>query len=153
DDPLPDKLHARWDDWRNGLKDLVMVNIQRCVKPRDFGAVKVAEMHHFSDASTSGYGQCSFLRLIDDSDQVHCSLLMGKSRVTPLKPITIPRLELSAALLSVKIGSSLEQELDFKGLSLSHFYWTDSKVVLGYLSNEARRFHVFIQDSADKGSH
>lgn len=144
DDPLPDKLHARWDDWRSGLKDLVMVNIQRCVKPRDFGAVKVAEMHHFSDASTSGYGQCSFLRLIDDSDQVHCSLLMGKSRVTPLKPITIPRLELSAALLSVKIGSSLEQELDFKGLSLSHFYWTDSKVVLGYLSNEARRFHVFV---------
>ena len=70
-----------------------MIKIQRCVKPKDFGTVVVAEMHHYSDASTSGYGQCSFLRLINESDQVHCSLLLGKSRVTPLKPITIPRLE------------------------------------------------------------
>lgn len=101
-------------------------------------------MHQFSDASTSGYDQCSYLRLIDESDQVHCSLLLGKSRVTPLKPVTVPRLELSAAVLSVKIASALVQELDLKGLSLSHFCWTDSKFVLGYLSNEARRFHVFV---------
>ena len=144
DDPLPEKLYSRWDKWRSGLKDLTMIKIQRCVKPKDFGTVTVAEMHHFSDASTSGYGQCSFLRLINESDRVHCSLLLGKSRVTPLKPITIPRLELSAALLSVKIASFLDQELDFKGLSVSHFYWTDSKVVIGYLLNEARRFHVFV---------
>ena len=144
DDPLPDKLRSRWDNWRSGLKDLAMIKIQRCLKPKDFGTVKVAEMHHFSDASTSGYGQCSFLRLINESDHVHCSLLIGKSRVTPLKPITIPRLELSAGLMSVKIASSLDQELDLKGLSLSHIFWTDSKVVLGYLSNEARRFHIFV---------
>lgn len=121
-----------------------MIKFQRCVKPKDFGTVVLAEMHHFSDASTSGYGQCSFLRLINESDQVHCSLLLGKSCVTPLKPITIPRLELSAALLSVKIASFLDQEVDLKGLSVSHFYWTDSKVVIRYLSNEARRFHVFV---------
>ena len=67
---------------------------------------------------------------------------MGKSRVVPLKPITIPRLELSAALLSVKVGLLLNQELDYQ--NLVNVYWTDSKVVLGYLSNEAPRFHVFV---------
>ncbi len=143
DDPLPDNLRAKWDNWRRDLVESISsLNIQRCVKPDGFGKVEVTEVHHFSDASTGGYGQCSYLRLVNSSGQVHCSLLMGKSRVVPLKPITIPRLELSAALLSVKTASLIEQELDYE--NLSHVYWTDSKVVLGYLSNEARRFHVFV---------
>ena len=60
-------------------------------------SLKKIELDHFSDASTEGYGQCSYFRLVGTSEQVHCSLVMGKARVTPLKPITIPRLELTAA--------------------------------------------------------
>ena len=86
------------------------------MKPKDFGEAEVVEVHHFSDASCSGYGQCSYLRLVNESGQVHCSLLIGKSRVVILKPITIPRLELSAALLSVKMGIFLDQELDYANL-------------------------------------
>ena len=51
-----------------------------------------AELHHFSDASQSGYGQCSYLRLMDKKKRVHCSLVIGKARVAPLKLVTIPRL-------------------------------------------------------------
>ena len=142
DDPLPDELYAKWEKWRSGLKDLESLKIQRCVKSEDFGNIELAEVHHFSDASSTGYGQCSFLRLINEKGHVHCSFLMGKSRVIPLKPITIPRLELSAALLSVNVGSLLDQELDYR--NLSHFFWTDSTVVLSYLLTEARRFHVYV---------
>ena len=142
DDPLSDPLRAKWERWCRSLEELKSLDVNRCVKPEDFGEAKVVEVHHFSDASCSGYGQCSYLRLVNESGQVHCSLLIGKSRVVPLKPITIPRLELSAALLSVKMGIFLDQELDYA--NLTHFYWTDSKVVLGYLANEARRFHVFV---------
>ena len=99
------------------------------MKPKDFGEAKVVEVHHFSDASCSGPGQCSYLRLVNQSGQVHFSLLVGKSRVVPLKLTIIPRLKLSAALLSVKMGIFLDQELDYA--NLTHFYWTDSKVVLG----------------------
>ncbi|KAK6178278.1 hypothetical protein SNE40_013082 [Patella caerulea] len=67
---------------------------------------------------------------------------MSKSRVTPLKPITIPRLELSAALVSVKVSNQLRAELDYENVIES--YWTDSKVVLGYINNDARRFHTFV---------
>ena len=67
---------------------------------------------------------------------------MGKSRVVPVKPATIPGLELSAAVMSVKIGSMLQQELDYE--KVSQVYWSDSKVVLGYISNEARRFRVYV---------
>ena len=67
---------------------------------------------------------------------------MGKSRVAPLKPVTIPRLELTAAVVASKIGCVLRKELECKGVKET--YWTDSKTVLGYINNDARRFHVFV---------
>ena len=84
----------------------------------------MVELHHFSDASQAGYGQCSYLRLLNESHQAHCSLVMGKSRVTPLKSVTIPRLELTAAVASVSISQWLGHELDYQ--DFTEFFWTDS---------------------------
>lgn len=96
----------------------------------------------FSDASTMGYGQCSYIRLVDDQDNIHCSLVMAKSRVTPLKSITIPRLELTAAVVSVRMKLLLRNELEYT--NMTEWFWTDSNVVLGYIANNTRRFHVFV---------
>lgn len=67
---------------------------------------------------------------------------MGKARVAPLKPVTVPRLELTAAVVSVKTSAQLQQQLDYEGIE--EVFWTDSKVVLGYIANETRRFHIFV---------
>ncbi|XP_053391972.1 uncharacterized protein LOC128554687 [Mercenaria mercenaria] len=120
DDPLPEQLHAKWQRWWQGLHSLASLKINRCVNPESFGEVSRVELHHFSDASSVGYGQCSYIRLVNHENTVHCALLMGKSRVIPLKPITIPRLELVAAVLSVKIGNLLQQELRYE--DITHVY-------------------------------
>ena len=142
DDPIGDQLRPRWEQWRNELRLLEGLKIPRCYKPEEFGDPKVVELHHFSDASQAGYGQCSYLRLLNESDQAHCSLVMGKSRVTPLKSVTIPRLELTAAVVSVRVSQWLGHELDYQ--DVTEFFWTDSKVVMGYINNVTRRFHVFV---------
>ena len=103
---------------------------------------KSYELHNFADASTSGYGQCSYLRVKDEDGNVNVSLVMGKSRVAPLKITTIPRLELTAAVVSAKVGVMLQEELNYA--NLKQFFWTDSKVVLGYINNDAERFHTFV---------
>ena len=95
-----------------------------------------------SDASQTGYGQCSYLRLVDENGRIHCSLVLGKARVAPLRSVTIPRLELTAVTVSVRVASVLKKELDYE--ELQDLYWTDSKVVLGFISNESRRFHVYV---------
>ena len=123
---------------------LQSISIPRCYKPKDFGEIVRTELHHFCDASVQGYGQCSPFRLVDDTNKVHCAFVMGKSRVAPIKPITIPRLELTAAVCSVRINQQIHRELEYQ--IDEDFYWTDSKVVLGYISNERRRFHVFVSN-------
>ena len=139
---MPDDIRAKWEKWRGELHELAELKIRRCYKPDNFGEVKLVELHSFSDASINGYGQCSYLRMVNNRDEVHCSLVMAKSRVTPLKPVTVPRLELTAAMVSTKISSFLLKELSYE--DIHEFFWTDSKVVLGYISNEARRFHTFV---------
>ncbi|XP_071482161.1 uncharacterized protein [Diadema antillarum] len=142
DDPLSEELRTRWERWRSDLLTLPTVSINRCYKPADFGEVKFSEYHHFADASTSGYGQCTYLRVANPEGQVHCSLVIGKARVAPLKMVTIPRLELTAAVVAVKVKAFLDTELQLEGAT--HTFWTDSKVVLGYINNDEKRFHVFV---------
>lgn len=83
DDPIPDDLRFQWEFWLQGLQNLSEVRIQRGYLPSSFKEVQSYELHHFSDASTSGYGECSYLRTISTAGEVHCSLVMGKSRVSP----------------------------------------------------------------------
>lgn len=142
DEPLPDEVRSQWEIWLMALPLLSDIKIQRCHIPNTFGSVQHYELHHFADASETGYGQCTYLRITNASGEVHCSFVMGKSRVTPSKITTIPRLELTAAVVAVKVSNLLKKELNIQ--NLQEYFWTDSRVVLGYINNEARRFHVFV---------
>ena len=142
DSPVPEYLHPQWEKWRREIVQLEKLEIQRCFKPDNFGPVKAVEVHYFSDASVEGYGQCSYLRLINELDQAHCSFIVGKARVTPLKHKTIPRLELAAATTSARMSEFVRNELEYP--EMKEFFWTDSRVVLGYINNEAKRFHVYV---------
>ena len=144
DEPLAPELAQRFHAWVNTLDFLKNVEIPRCVKPSTFQTVVVAELHVFADASTSGYGACAYLRLVDSNSSVHCTLVAAKSRVLPSKSITIPRLELSAAVVAAKLGFMLVEELKSVYSMLSVYYWSDSLVTLGYILNSARKFHTFV---------
>ena len=71
DEPLPDELCPKWEQWRSDLAQLDDVTISRAYLPAGFGKVTKTELHHFSDASLKGYGQCSYLRLQNKDDASH----------------------------------------------------------------------------------
>lgn len=141
DEPLPDDLRPRWESWLFDLKNLADVKIKRCYLPSEFKEVQRYELHYFADASVTGYGACTYMRAISDTGQIHCSLVAGKARVAPTKVTTVPRLELSAAVVAARMSDMLRKELE---IDAQEVFWTDSKVVLGYVNNDARRFHVFV---------
>ncbi len=74
--------------------------VNHCIKPRDFGEPVTVQLHLLSDASQVGYRATSYVRL-ERNYKIHAAFLLGKSRVAPLKQTTIPRLELTAAVLAV----------------------------------------------------
>ena len=142
DDCIPEHLETQWKQWKSQLKMLEEIEVDRCIKPKKFGKVVNTSLHHFSDASDVGYGQATYIRLVNRDGDIHCSLLIGKSRVAPLKTIAIPRMELIAATVSVKVASMVKKQIE---LNIdSETFWTDSKVVLGYIQNESKRFKVFV---------
>ena len=112
DDYIPEDYRTKWLRWCAELPLLEQFHIDRCHKPPDFGPVVSRQLHLFSDASTMGYGCVAYLRLRDDTDRIHCSFLMGKARLSPVKAITVPRLELTAVTVSVRVGQMLYEELE-----------------------------------------
>ena len=136
DDPISEDVRPRWEQWKSDLLRLKELQITRCFEKRNMGKRKTYELHNFADASTYGYGQCSYLRVRDENENVNVTLVMGKSRVAPSKIVTVPRLELTAAVVSAKVGAMLQEELNYA--NLKQYFWTDSKVVLGYINNEAK---------------
>ena len=142
DEPLPEEVRPRWERWKRDLLHLDELQIPRCFEPKTLNGKKTYQLHSFADTSSSGYGQCSYLRVKDEEKNVQVSLVMGKSRVAPTKITTIPRLELTAAVFSAKVAVMVQKELNYA--NLKQYFWTDSKVVLGYINNDAKRFHTFV---------
>jgi hypothetical protein len=142
DDDLPHDLNTMWLKWLDDLPLLSEVRISRCEKPKEFGNVQTWELHHFSDASREAYGAVSYLRGIDEYGKISSCLVMAKSRLAPLKQLTIPRLELLAATTSVRLDNMLRKELRID-IHRSYF-WTDSTIVLYYVRNEDKVFQTFV---------
>ena len=142
DAPIPKHLEEEWWNWCSEIVHLKDVAINRSFGISDAVRPKSVELHHFSDASIKAYGQCSYIRLLDSNGQPHVSFCMGKARVAPLHYTTIPRLELMAAVISTRMAKTLERELKFE--HCKHFFYTDSQVVLGYINNDVKRFHVYV---------
>ncbi|XP_078032247.1 uncharacterized protein LOC144467474 [Epinephelus lanceolatus] len=141
DEVIPHSLSKKWFEWLEDLQKVAEFNVDRCVKPRDFGDPATVQLHHFSDPSQVGYGTVSYLRLEKD-DRVQVAFLLGKARVAPLKQTTIPRLELTASVLAVRVDKMLQKELQLN-LEKSVF-WTDSTTVLKYICKGTRRFQTFV---------
>ena len=76
--------------------------------------------------------------MASETGGVYCSLLLRKSRDVPKKFASMPRLGLTAAVLSVKMACLLKKELKLE--KIKEWFWTDSRVVIGYIKNDSRRF-------------
>lgn len=86
-------------------------------------------LHHFSDTSITGYGECIYFRAVNTNGNVHCSPVMGKVCVAPTKVTTVPQLELSVAAVAARMGAVLKNELEIDGLQ--EYFWTYSKSSVG----------------------
>jgi hypothetical protein len=141
DDPILYKHLLRWKNWQEVPK-IEQLRVPRCFKPPEFGEIASSQLHHFSDTLQRGYGAVSYLRLTNQNAQIHCSFVMGKARLALLKETTIPRLELSTAVVATRLDKMIRAEIDIP-IDTSLF-WTESTCVIGYIANKDKRFQMFV---------
>ncbi|UYV69517.1 hypothetical protein LAZ67_6003885 [Cordylochernes scorpioides] len=105
-----------------------------CFNLRDWDSyVEKTTLHIFCDASQFAYATCIFLR-IEKEDRVDIQLIQARTRVAPLKKLTIPRLELLACLIGARLAANVIQDLEFE--EIPRFYWTDSTNALCWIQRE-----------------
>ncbi|CAI2732197.1 unnamed protein product [Schistosoma spindalis] len=141
DEEIPSEECKRWLEILSELQRVENVSFPRCVLfPQSDRSL--LELHIFCDASEIGYGAVAYIRSCILDTGIYSRLITAKARVTPLKVQTIPRLELTAAVLAARMGSQLQSELDIKFAEVK--FWTDSMIVLHYIRNEKSQFKTFI---------
>lgn len=153
DSPLPTSLMTKWRQFLEELTVLSQVSIPRHI---DIRQVKEVQLVGFADASQRGYAAIVFLRTVDNLGQFNVYFIACKTKVAPLKSsqndttLTIPRLELCAALLLAKLLSHhfklLENIIAIDRIRA----WTDSTVVLAWLTQDQKHFKIFVTNRVSK---
>lgn len=142
DTPLPLEKQTQWKAWTNSLTELEQVCIQRAYIPVSMSCCKWIELCVFTDASTLAIAAVAYLRALDSEGRWHVGFVMGKSKLAPHSMHTVPRLELCAAVLAVELAEVIQSEIDIELQAVRFF--TDSRIVLGYIHNSSRRFYTYV---------
>lgn len=142
DEQISDKLLERWHIWLEVLPLVEKVEISRCYRSRTSLTDDLeVQMHTFVDASDSALAAAVYLRFIQ-GDVIECALVAAKTRVASLKLVSIPRLELQAALIGARLAKTVAESLTIP--IGQRFYWTDNRDVMCWINSDHRRYSQFV---------
>lgn len=141
DDALPDGISTRWKNFKTELSLLENIVIPRWTRTLK---TSTCELHGFSDASKLGMSAVVYLKINSTSNIHNITLICAKTKVAPLKRLTILRLELAAALLLAKLVKYVTATIEVK---INHVYlWTDSSVTLSWIKSHPSKWEDFIRN-------
>ena len=123
------------------MVEMVTVQTPRCHHTLGYRASDV-QLHIFSDASEAASGTVAYLKFLFEIDKPHCSFVMSKTKLAPMKIISLPRLEINAAVLGLRLYKIIIKEVNLPIQNIA--FGTGSVLVLQYIRNETHRFKVFV---------
>lgn len=146
DSPSKDIIEI-WTKFKAEMPKLADIKI-----PRHVGSNSISrlELHGFCDASQTGYASVVYFRVEDTLNNIKTFLVCAKCRVSPLKTISIARLELLAAVLLADLVSFVKESYTDLVIFDAIHAWSDSMVTLAWLSSSPHKWKTFI---ANRVSH
>ncbi|XP_012232189.1 uncharacterized protein [Linepithema humile] len=145
DEPLPADLSTRWETYRDSLRSLTEVRIPRWTGQSKH--VSSIEYYGFSDASLKSISAVVYMRITCSND-VEVMLIAAKSKVAPIKTLSVPRLELNGAVLLVKLLQYVIETMQLS--SIPTYCWTDSTIVLKWLKKHPSTWVTFVANRVSK---
>ena len=140
DDPIPEPLRLCHQTWREELPLLADMALPRCYFLPE--AALTLQLHGFSDASKKAFSAVIYIRATYEHSSPTCMLVVAKTRVAPLKPRTIPELELCGATLLAELLATTRTTLNISSEQVTA--WCDSTIVLCWLNNCPSRYKTFV---------
>ncbi|XP_051862317.1 uncharacterized protein LOC127565806 [Drosophila albomicans] len=144
DDSLPADLTEQWTSFLRNYSSLQDIRIPRWT---NYAPGAKIQFHGFCDASQSAYGAALYAR-VETAGQVSVSLLTAKTRVAPIKTVSLPRLELCGALLLAELSAALLPH--FPTPDAETYLWTDSTIVLAWLDKQPCKWTTFVANRVAK---
>ena len=136
DESLPDELVESWQEYVR-----VMTSVPDVAVPRLIFYSRCVSLHMFSDASELAFGCCAYIVGTSNS-----RLVMSKGRVAPLKEMTVPKLELTAALLSVRMARYILTSYKYEVVIDSVTFWIDSSCALQWIVSVEAHKNIFVRN-------
>ena len=142
DQKVPQDVFSRWKLWLAVLLKMGDVRIPRCYFPQyDPNSYRSLQLHIFVDASEQAFAACAYFRIVDRGT-VRCCLVASKTKVAPLKPLSIPRLELMAAVIGARLKKTI---IENHSLRIQQtFFHSDAGTVLSWIRSDPRRYRQFV---------
>lgn len=132
------ELVTRWNKYFKGLQALNNIKIPRWYSSTMSSTIS---LYGYADASELGYGAVLYVHCRNEAEQ-QMTLLTSKTRVAPLKPLTIPRMELCAAVLLAKLKEKVQQQCSF--LNVPCFLHTDSMITLAWIKTNPAALKQYV---------
>lgn len=140
DDEIKGDLKIKWKHFNNDLKNLKLISVNRWLGTATRDKIQI---HGFCDASERGYGAVIYTRTrIGSSYQTE--IVISKSKVAPLKVLTIPRLELCAANLLANLLQAILPNFQKDRPTIPVYCWSDSQTVLQWITKSADRLKTYV---------
>ncbi|XP_043259316.1 uncharacterized protein LOC122401314 [Colletes gigas] len=139
DESLPQEMHTKWIEFKKELPLLSQFKVSRQVILANAHDI---QLHGFCDASETAYGACVYVRSSNKENNSLVQLICAKSRVAPIKTITIPRLELCAAQLLARLVDTVSRSLNLKYSKIQ--LWSDSTIVLHWIQTSPHCLKTFV---------
>ena len=140
DEDLPPSDCNKWNAFFQEIEQLNAIVFQKCISVPAPLALPILVV--FANASRHAFGTCAYLRWQQGNDEFSVRFVAVKARVAPLKQLTIPRLELQAAVLASRPGKTIQDESRMKFEKVVLF--TDSAIVYAWIKSQAKRFKPFV---------
>ncbi|UYV83677.1 hypothetical protein LAZ67_23002041 [Cordylochernes scorpioides] len=143
DEPIESDIKSNWNKFQTQLSCLKEIKIPTYLNSSS-SEIEELQLHGFCDASLNAYSAVFYLKTRFKNQKIKINLITSKTKVAPLKTITIPRLELSAALLLAQLNQVILESFPFQPDKT--FLWTDSQICIDWIRSDASRWKAFVSN-------
>ncbi|XP_064475610.1 uncharacterized protein LOC135389499 [Ornithodoros turicata] len=144
---ITDGIHTDWKKWCTEVDKLRNIQIPRRYTESLPSQSCFFTLHIFADASPIAYGTVAYLSGTDEHDNTTSTILISKSRIAPVKTLTLARLELMACVLSARLYTYLQRHLKVRLEEV--VFWSDSTIGIHWINGEPSRWKTFVRNRVE----